>query len=361
MQDEKTSILYLDDEENNLTAFKASFRRNFTVHITSRADEAVNILKQNKVHLIVADQKMPDISGVEFLELVRSEFPDPIRILLTGYADIEAVIDAINRGQVYRYITKPWDEQELRMVFTNAREHYDTKTQLKAKNEELSKAFKDLKRFVYSASHDLRAPLASIRSITELAKSEAPTQDNNYIGMIETNVVKLDYFTQNLINFYQNLSDELRLENVEFPSLLDEVLNKSRHFIADKEVAIRTSDVLSHLRTDRNRLAVILGNLLVNAFIHGASENKPVQVNVSLIEWDTDFVLKVSDNGQGIAPQKLKEIHEMLKGVKEHESGFGMGLYIVREVTRTLGGSIELNSGEGNGTEVVITLPKNNG
>lgn len=357
MQEEKTSILYLDDEENNLTAFKASFRRNFTVHVTSRADEAVNILKENKVHLIIADQKMPDISGVEFLELVKSEFPDPIRILLTGYADIEAVIDAINRGQVYRYITKPWDEQELRMVFTNAREHYDTKTELRQKNEELSQAFKDLKRFIYSASHDLRAPLASIRSITELAKSEGNSSESDYLGMIETNVVKLDYFTQNLINYYQNLSDELRMENVNFPSLIDEVLSKSKPFSEGKQINFNSSEIADTIQTDRNRLAVILGNLLVNTFIHGADENSAVDVSVSLIEENGNYRLVVKDNGKGISPQKLKEIHEMLNGTKEHESGFGMGLYIVREVSKRLEGQIELNSTAGSGTEVIITLP----
>ena len=85
-------VLYLDDESHNLTAFRAAFRRVFKVHVTTEPTEAVQILREHPIEVVISDQKMPALSGVEFFELIMSDFPDPIRMLLTGHADIDAVI-----------------------------------------------------------------------------------------------------------------------------------------------------------------------------------------------------------------------------------------------------------------------------
>ena len=89
--------MYVDDERHNLTAFKAAFRRDFNVFIAESAEEGINILQQNIIHVILSDQRMPKMTGIEFFESILPIFPDPIRILITGYTDINAVIDAINR------------------------------------------------------------------------------------------------------------------------------------------------------------------------------------------------------------------------------------------------------------------------
>lgn len=125
--EEKTNnikVLYLDDEPHNLTAFKASFRRDFTIFTTDSVDEARKILTENKIHVIVSDQRMPEMTGIQFFESILDEFPGPIRMLLTGYADINAVIDAINKGQVFKYFSKPWDEGDLRDNVMKAYEIY---------------------------------------------------------------------------------------------------------------------------------------------------------------------------------------------------------------------------------------------
>ena len=114
------NVLYLDDELHNLTAFRAAFRRDFQVHVTTEPTEAVRILREQPIEVIISDQKMPTISGVEFFELIMPDFPDPIRMLLTGHADIDAVIDAINKGQIYKYIAKPWNESELKAMVNEA-------------------------------------------------------------------------------------------------------------------------------------------------------------------------------------------------------------------------------------------------
>lgn len=129
------SILYIDDEINNLVAFKANFRRDYEIYTAETTDEALNILKNNKISIIISDQRMPGKNGVEFLQEIISEFPDPIRILLTGYSDIQVVIDAINKGQVFRYITKPFSDVEIKMTIDNAMEVYN----LREENRELLK------------------------------------------------------------------------------------------------------------------------------------------------------------------------------------------------------------------------------
>jgi len=207
MSNDKITILYLDDEEHNLTSFKAAYRRDYQIFTTTSANEAVQILSENTIHVVISDQKMPNLSGVEFFELIIPDFPDPVRMLLTGYADIEAVIDAINKGQVFRYVAKPWNETDLKITIDNAYELYNNRVRLREQNEEIKKAYNELEKFVYSASHDLRAPLVSILGVLKLARMEnIEGVSGEYFGMIERTVNQLDGFVQNIISYYQNLS-----------------------------------------------------------------------------------------------------------------------------------------------------------
>jgi DNA-binding NtrC family response regulator len=131
--DTSTSILYIDDEENNLIAFKANFRRYYNVFIAGSAIEGKEMLLKNKIKVIVSDQRMPEMTGVEFFESILQDFPDPIRILLTGYSDMDTVVDAINKGQVYKYFMKPFDSYAMKVTIDNAIEVYN----LREENKEL--------------------------------------------------------------------------------------------------------------------------------------------------------------------------------------------------------------------------------
>ncbi len=127
MTKEKISILYVDDEMNNLISFKAVFRIKYNILTAISGEEAIKILRNNTVNLIITDQRMPQMTGVEFLESILNEFPDPIRILLTGYADMNAVIDAVNKGKIFHYLSKPWNEDELDITITRAFDVYKQK------------------------------------------------------------------------------------------------------------------------------------------------------------------------------------------------------------------------------------------
>ncbi|HEX3387375.1 MAG TPA: response regulator, partial [Mucilaginibacter sp.] len=99
-------VLYIDDEINNLNSFKAAFRRDFDIYVAQSAREGRKILDANEIGVIITDQRMPGMTGIEFLESILTIYPDTIRILLTGFSDMNAVMDAINRGQVYKYLVK---------------------------------------------------------------------------------------------------------------------------------------------------------------------------------------------------------------------------------------------------------------
>lgn len=135
METKEKNILYIDDEVNNLVAFKANFRTQYKVYTAESAEEGRKILREVKIHVIITDQRMPNETGVEFLESIINDYPDPIRILLTGYTDISTVIQAINKGQVYRYIMKPFNEIEMKVTLDNALEVF----YLREENKELLK------------------------------------------------------------------------------------------------------------------------------------------------------------------------------------------------------------------------------
>ena len=126
---EKIKVLYIDDEVINLQAFKATFRRQFDIYLAKSADEGMEVLKNNPIEVVIADQRMPNKTGVDFFESILDIHPNPIRILLTAYSDINAIIDAINKGQVYRYVTKPWSEYDLKLTIENAYQLYLLKEQ----------------------------------------------------------------------------------------------------------------------------------------------------------------------------------------------------------------------------------------
>jgi signal transduction histidine kinase len=359
MASDRIRILYLDDEEHNLTSFKAAFRRDFDVFTTTEAGEAVSILTNNDIHIVISDQKMPNLSGVEFFELIIPDFPEPIRILLTGYADIEAVIDAINKGQVYRYITKPWDEQDLRMSIVNAYELYSNKSALRKKNAELEKAYTELEKFIYSASHDLRAPLVSMLGILKLARMEnIDGKAGEYFGMMERMVSKLDVFVQNIISYYQNLKQGVLITPINFDLLIDEIFEHFRFYEgADNVKLIKNINQPCEVQLDELRLKMILNNLISNGIKYMDSSKAEPYLDVTINCSPEKVVISVADNGQGIKREEQKRVFDMFFRSSEAKMGSGLGLYIVKEATETMEGIAAIDSEPGVGSKFEVTIP----
>lgn len=150
MNTDKTlpSILYIDDEQDNLTVFYSAFRRNFKVYLANSGPEGLEVMKKQTIHLVIADQRMPEMTGIEFLEKIKLEYPDCIRMVLTGFTDVEAIIEAINKGRVYRYITKPWSKDDLKMIIDHALETYELKQQNRKLFSDLEEANTTLEKKV---------------------------------------------------------------------------------------------------------------------------------------------------------------------------------------------------------------------
>lgn len=116
----KPNLLLLDDEERILRSLKMLFRLGYNVTCCTQGSQALEILRREKMHVVVSDQRMPSMTGVEFLKHARAISPHTMRLLLTGYSDFEAVIDSVNEGEVFRFISKPWDSQKLKETVDKA-------------------------------------------------------------------------------------------------------------------------------------------------------------------------------------------------------------------------------------------------
>jgi len=134
---EKIKVLYVDDEEHNLMSFKATFRIKYKVFTAISGEEAIKVMDSEPIDVIITDQRMPNMTGVQFLESILDRHPDPMRILLTGYADLNAVIDAVNKGKIFHYLTKPWNEEELDMTIQRAYDIYKLRKDEKELTEKL--------------------------------------------------------------------------------------------------------------------------------------------------------------------------------------------------------------------------------
>src|SRR6202521_2171147 len=180
----KHCLLVVDDEPDLVQSVKDLLRFDYKVLVATRAIEGLKIMQREKVHIVMSDQRMPEMTGVEFLKHLRDSHPETVRLLFTAYADLNAVTDAINQGNVYRYISKPWEPDELKTVLRQAVDYYDLQQerrrlilevheknqQLEIANEELRRA-NDVKRaFIRVASHELRTPLTIVMGLSELAK-----------------------------------------------------------------------------------------------------------------------------------------------------------------------------------------------
>ena len=354
----RIKILYVDDDRNNLEVFKASFRRDYEIFLATSAKDGMEILNGQDIHVIIADQKMPEISGVEFFEQILKEHPAPVRILLTGYTDIDSVIDAINKGQVYRYITKPWNDQDLRLAIENAYEIYDVRRRLEETNKELRKRNDELSRFVYSASHELKAPLSTISGILKMAKDNKDIEPSQYFTMIEKCSNNLQVFIKNIVDYYRNQRYDQKVELISFEELVKELLESFLFYehIADINFNIAVNQD-QPFASDLFRIKIVLNNILSNSIKYQKQDNTNKEINISIQVSEKSAEIILEDNGIGIPEQYQQNIFNMFFRATEIGQGSGIGLYIVKEAVEKINGLIEVSSTEGLGTIFKLSLP----
>ena len=275
----KYKILYIDDELDNLQVFKTTFKNDFDIQTLSSAKNAVEFIKENSFHILLVDNRMPELTGIQFLEDINTMPLDAVRILLTGYSDMQTIVDAINKGHIYFYCTKPWKRDELKAIFLKAIEHYTLIIQNKELLEDLSKTVNELELFIYRASHDLKTPITSQLGLLELLK-----QDNNelakiYTGKIEESIMALQS-TIDKIQILANLSDHFLKDSYEI-DVEGLIRDRLEHFAPQLEarnfeVEIRKGEIKEFF-SNKALLQILIDNILDNAisFSVSGSQRRP--------------------------------------------------------------------------------------
>lgn len=358
MSKEKIRVLYIDDEANNLHAFKALFRKDYEIFIAESAEEGTKLLAEEQVHVIICDQRMPGMTGVEFFESILVKYPHPVRILLTGYTDIQAVVEAINRGQIYRFIDKPWDQQVLAVAIQNAYEIYHTKFLLREQNLQLQKAYDELDKFVYSASHDLRAPLASILGIIKVAKTDEITKMPEYIDMIDHTVNRMDAFVQNIIKYYRSNRVDVEITHIRFENMINEIIDELGHHTTDLNIHfIKQISEPVFIRSDESRIRIIINNILLNAIKFHQEDSTHKEINIRVQTDHEKSIVEIEDNGIGIELEQQDKIFDMFYRGVHKNAGSGVGLYVAKEALKKLNGGINIESTPGKGSKFIVNIP----
>lgn len=229
------------------------------------------------------------------------------------------------------------------------------------RNKELRKLNSELDRFVYSASHDLRAPLASILGLIAVARLDKSNNGEEYLNLIEKSIHKLDGFIRDIIDFSRNSRLELDTEPIKFESMIHEIIDELKYM--DERGHIQKNVEVTGVGdfyTDRKRLAIILRNLISNAYKYHNPYNENNFVRVEVKYTMHEASLSVSDNGIGISEEHVTNIFKMFYRASENNNGSGLGLYIVKETVEKLKGNITVHSvlGQGSTFELKLTSIK---
>ncbi|MCD6011677.1 MAG: arcB 3 [Flavipsychrobacter sp.] len=235
------------------------------------------------------------------------------------------------------------------------------KEALEQSNEELTKSNKELDRFVYSVSHDLRAPLSSMLGVVGLCETATndPFMQKN-VSMLKMSIKKLDGFINDILDYSRNSRTELHREEIHFNKLLEDITSNLKFMCNDeqKQVEIRTTVGNGvPFYSDKSRLMIILNNLISNAirYYNPETENPYVVIDVNISKDAAN--ISISDNGIGIAREHQKKVFDMFYRVSKKSVGSGLGLYIVKETVEKLGGTMNLTSEPGKGTKFNLHIP----
>lgn len=356
---EKIKILYVDDEVNNLTGFKASFRMNYNIMIAVNAIDAMEHLNCHPdIRVIFCDQRMPGKTGVQFFEEIRSRFPKPIRILLTGYSDIDTVIDSINLGNVFRYVRKPWKDADILTAINEANKFYVSNSLLAVKNDELQKAYNELDKFSYSVTHDMRGPLLSILGAIEVAQHlKDITEISKMLSMMKESVTNLDDFIQSIHDYFNLNRGELEIKEIDFNTIVNEQVKIFNSTFIMSDVRFNTRvEQKETFRGDVISIKLIINNLLSNAFKYQRKDNKDKVVDLIILVENGKAMIEISDNGVGIADNYIGDIFNMFFRASSQQVGSGFGLYNVKAAISKLNGKISVESEINIGTSFKVTI-----
>lgn len=382
----KHTLLVVDDEPDLVQSVQDLLRFDYRVLGTTRATEGLKIMEREQVDIVMTDQRMPEMTGVEFLKNLREAFPDTTRLLFTAYADIDAVTDAINEGNVYRYITKPWEPQELRAILRQAAEHHDLleerkkllielqekNYQLQQANQELTRANELKRAFIKVASHELRTPLTIVQGLSELAQKlpDIGMPLRHWLQRIYAGSVRLTERVDLMIKLLLAERFERPLKPLDVPllDLLRGAANDVATFVEQRKqrLVLDTPPELGSVHVEEDKLHDSIVQLLINA-IKFTPDGGSI-VLAAKRQPDGSAAISVSDTGVGIDSISVQRIFDPFFtrfDVSKHSSGvfefdrrgLGLGLSVVKAFVEMHGGKVQVQSELNKGTTFTLFLP----
>ncbi len=378
----RPTLLVVDDEPEVLRSLHDLFRREYRVLTFERGPEALNALQDIDPPVVMTDQRMPQMTGVEFLRHVKRLRPDSTRLLFTGYADLKAVIDAINEGNVFRYITKPWDAEEMQTVVRQAVEHHDLLVErrqligeLQEKNARLREADSLKRAFIEVASHELNTPVAVVLGMADLWRltqgSDASPTERAWVDRIQNAGKRLARTVERMLKLLRadRFGDTLELRVTELKPLIQQVIEDLQPFLQARRqtVDLQLDPALGSAEIDSSKVGDILTNLLVNA-IKFSPDGGTIEISGEPIGSDR-VRIRVKDSGVGIDPADRRHLFEPFftgYDTMHHSSGefqfgkrgIGLGLCLVKMFVELHGGTVQVESAPGSGSTFTIELPR---
>lgn len=355
----KRDILYVDDELDNLVVFEASFEGAFNVRTANSAAKALELLEQHSFPVVLADQRMPGMTGAELFEVMRRKYPHTKRVMLTGYADSQAMLDAINQGQVYYFLKKPWERHDVFSVVSRAIEVYDLAVANSALTERLVAIDRcaALGRSAARIAHEMGNQLCML-PLLELIEERYADQEE----LMQTATLARHTYDR-LMELVNEVKSFVRFERTDIelqPLAAADILHELIAFLRfDKTLPHARLTLRVHaepsIKGHATKLQQVLINLIKNA-AYAIRDKSDGQVVLELDASPDEALIAVHDNGCGMSPEVAEHIWEPFFTTKGEE-GNGLGLDIVKDIIGAHGGVIECTTAPGKGTTFTIRLP----
>ncbi len=388
MQGRRNTLLIVDDEPDVLESLRHLFRRAYRVLTAESGEEALEVVGREEVHVILSDQRMPGMTGDVFLARARHLRPDAVRMLFTGFADLQAVINAVNEGMIFRYILKPWDPVELEGLVRQAVDQYEllaerrrllaelqvANARLTRVNDELAEANELKGAFIEVASHEFNTPITLVLGLSELLRLMNPDRDpreREVVERIAGGARQLARLVANTLTLMraEDFRQTLRREPTDLAALLRDAAARVEPFVRlrGQRFRVEVADDLGEFEVDASKIADAVTNLLTNA-IKFTPDGGELALRASAVGPDLAEIAVV-DRGIGLEPRALRQMFRPFFtefDPSRHSSGdfgfqkrgLGLGLSIVRLFVELHGGRIDAASEPGAGTRITVRLPR---
>lgn len=370
--DRDLRILMLEDLPEDIGLIEHILRKEgiqFQSHFVDTKEEYVKALDQFSPDVILSDHALPQFNSVEALSICRKTSLNIPFILVTGTVSEEFAVSCLKQG-ADDYVLKS-NLVRLPSAIINALKQRNVELKrkkaemtLRRQNEELVKINQELDSFVYSVSHNLRAPLMSVLGLLRLAQIEVERSENDtkvllsYFGMMEHSINKLDDTLKEILDYSRNARSEIKIEKVDLKHLLEDGFERLKYHEGSDQIEkiIEVKDE-TLFYSDPYRLSVVLNNLISNAIKYRDVRKKNQYIKIQAHVTPAMARIEFSDNGIGISKDLLNKIYDMFFRATEKSEGAGLGLYIVKETIDKLGGRISTISNLGLGTHFILEIP----